>query len=179
MRLSDQVDLILKARDGDVHARNELIETNLPFIRYVIAKYAGRGAVDEYLSDGVLGFIKAIERFDLAKVKSHVGSTFWSRIRYAILDTIRAERAEVRRIVRYQKCLTEPSSSIDQFELEDELEDLWGALYVLSDRERIILTESFSGVCLWELAERFGISKSRASQIKCRALARLREQFHP
>ena len=50
---------------GDVRARQELIERHLPLVRRLAQRYARRGeAVEDLTQVGVVGLIKAIDRFD-------------------------------------------------------------------------------------------------------------------
>lgn len=66
-------DLVLKARAGDVGARNALVEFNMRFVVYTAFKYRGtidvypRIEMDDLISEGVFGLIRAIELFDVTK----------------------------------------------------------------------------------------------------------------
>lgn len=58
--------LLLRAKDGDVSAREELIAGNLRLVLSVIQKFAGRGEnMDDLFQVGCIGLIKAIDNFDI------------------------------------------------------------------------------------------------------------------
>jgi RNA polymerase sigma-B factor len=54
--------------DGDLEAREELIERYLPLVRSLARRYANRGEpLDDLVQVGSIGLIKAIDRFDVAR----------------------------------------------------------------------------------------------------------------
>ena len=56
---------LLRARGGDMEAREELVEENMALVRYLVKRFAGRGVDSEDLFQyGCMGLIKAIDRFD-------------------------------------------------------------------------------------------------------------------
>ena len=60
--------LLLRAKAGDVCAREELINGNLRLVLSVIQKFAGRGEnVDDLFQVGCVGLIKAVDNFDPAR----------------------------------------------------------------------------------------------------------------
>jgi RNA polymerase sigma-B factor len=81
-------------RDGDVRARQELIERHVAFVRRLAQRYARRGEQLEDLTQvGCVGLIKAIDRFDggfgvnlttyaapniLGEIKRHFRDRGWS-----------------------------------------------------------------------------------------------------
>ena len=57
--------LLIKARDGDETARENLIEGNLRLVLSVIQRFSGRGeSPDDLFQVGCIGLIKAISNFD-------------------------------------------------------------------------------------------------------------------
>ena len=60
--------LLLRAKDGDMEAREELISGNLRLVLSVIQKFSGRGEnVDDLFQVGCIGLIKAIDNFDITQ----------------------------------------------------------------------------------------------------------------
>jgi RNA polymerase sigma-B factor len=54
--------------DGDERARDQLVEENLPLVRAIARRYAGKGEpLDDLIQVGSIGLIKAIDRFDLER----------------------------------------------------------------------------------------------------------------
>lgn len=56
---------LVRAHEGDAHAREELVEENLALVRYLVKRFIGRGVDSEDLFQyGCIGLLKAIDRFD-------------------------------------------------------------------------------------------------------------------
>ncbi len=61
-------ELTARLSQGDVEARNELIEHNLRLVIYIAKKYDSSGVdMDDLISVGTIGLIKAVKSFDDAK----------------------------------------------------------------------------------------------------------------
>jgi RNA polymerase sigma-B factor len=94
LRASDEELLRRYHEDGDVPARQELIERHLGFVRRLAQRYARRGEqLDDLVQVGSVGLIKAIDRFDggygaslttyaapniLGEIKRHFRDRGWS-----------------------------------------------------------------------------------------------------
>ena len=60
--------LFLRAKSGDVQARETLVEGNLRLVLSVIQRFAGRGEnADDLFQVGCVGLIKAIDNFDVSQ----------------------------------------------------------------------------------------------------------------
>ena len=58
--------LLIRAKNGDTAAREELIAGNLRLVLSVIQKFSGRGEnVDDLFQVGCIGLIKAVDNFDV------------------------------------------------------------------------------------------------------------------
>ena len=58
-------DKLMRAHEGDMQAREELVEENMALVRFLVKRFAGRGADSEDLFQyGCMGLLKAIDRFD-------------------------------------------------------------------------------------------------------------------
>ena len=58
--------LIAKVRQGDMLARETLIEKNLGLVHHIVKRFIGRGVEAEDLFQiGSIGLMKAIDKFDL------------------------------------------------------------------------------------------------------------------
>jgi RNA polymerase primary sigma factor len=81
--------LIMAAQDGDARARDQLVEAFLPAIGGVARRYRSSSAVkrEELIQDGVVGLLRALERFDLER-----GTPFWAYaswwVRQAMQDLV-------------------------------------------------------------------------------------------
>ena len=76
------------ARQGDEEARNKILRANLRFVVNVAKKYQNQGLpLTDLISEGNIGLIKAIERFDVDKGYHFISYAVWW-IRQAILKAI-------------------------------------------------------------------------------------------
>src|SRR5215472_12053142 len=68
MRESDRVLLRRYHEDGDLQAREQLIEQYMSLVRSLARRYSYRGEqLDDLIQIGAIGLIKAIDRFDLSR----------------------------------------------------------------------------------------------------------------
>ena len=58
-------ELLIKTKEGDAEARNELINGNLKLVLSIIRRFANRGEnLDDLFQVGCIGLIKAIDNFN-------------------------------------------------------------------------------------------------------------------
>lgn len=70
--------LVKLAKQGDVSAKNRILESNLRFVFNVAKNYKGCGvSLNELISEGNMGLIKAIEKFDLTKEVKFISYAVW------------------------------------------------------------------------------------------------------
>ena len=99
--LSDtkKAELLKRAHDGDLYARDELINGNLRLVLSVIQSLAGRGEnPDDLFQVGCLGLIKAVDNFDTTldvKFSTYAVPMILGEIRRYLRDnnTIRVSRS--------------------------------------------------------------------------------------
>jgi RNA polymerase primary sigma factor len=64
----EQADLAKKAKGGDQRAMNRLVESNLRFVLSIAKDYSWSGIpLEELSSEGNIGLIKAVSKFDETK----------------------------------------------------------------------------------------------------------------
>ncbi len=74
----EEHDLALKANSGDKEALNKLIQSNLKFVVKIATRYQNRGlSLSELISEGNIGLIKAIEKFDPGKDIKLISYAIW------------------------------------------------------------------------------------------------------
>jgi RNA polymerase primary sigma factor len=77
-----------RAAQGDSDAKNKLIQANLRFVVNVAKKYQNQGLpLADLISEGNIGLMNAIERFDVSKGYHFISYAVWW-IRQAILKAI-------------------------------------------------------------------------------------------
>ncbi|MEG6572526.1 RNA polymerase sporulation sigma factor SigG [[Clostridium] cellulosi] len=65
---AEKMDLLQKTRQGDLKAREDLINGNLRLVLSVIQRFTNRGEnLDDLFQVGCIGLIKAIDNFDLSQ----------------------------------------------------------------------------------------------------------------
>ena len=180
-----------------IQAKKTLTEHNLRLVAHIAKKYQN---VDEEMEDmisiGTIGLIKAIDSFDAGKGKL---STYASRcIDNELLMFLRAKKKTSREVSLYEPIGTDREGNeinlldiieqdqvdvIDRMEAEDKLGRLSGLIHnTLNDREREIITLRYGlkneyEVTQREIGRKLGISRSYVSRIEKRALEKLREAF--
>ena len=178
-------------------ARDTLIVRNLRLVAHIAKKYQN---VDEDMEDlisiGTIGLIKAIESFDSSKGKL---STYASRcIDNELLMLLRFKKKTSREISLYDPIGTdkegneislldvtgsEQSDVLTKVEDAQHLEKLPSLIEErLNDRERLIIVLRYGLLSGEEMTQRtignkLGISRSYVSRIEKRALEKLREGY--
>ena len=183
--------------DEAAKAREILIERNLRLVAHIAKKYQN---VDEDMEDlisiGTIGLIKAISSFDAGKGKL---STYASRcIDNELLMLLRSKKKSSREVSLFEPIGTDKEGNeinlldiieheqedvTEQMALCDNIKKMAGLLdKVLTDREREIIFLRYGLVTGKEVTQReigdmLHISRSYVSRIEKKALQRLREEF--
>jgi RNA polymerase sigma factor FliA len=108
-RISPQESLALwqeYKRTGDVQARNRLVMTYAPLVKYIVFKKVrelpARCEVEDFISCGLEALIASIDRYDPSK-----GATLeqfaWTRIHGAVLDELRRQDWAPRSLRRWER----------------------------------------------------------------------------
>lgn len=68
LKEAEKMELLRKVKQGDMEAREELINGNLRLVLSVIQRFSGRGEnADDLFQVGCIGLIKAIDNFDITQ----------------------------------------------------------------------------------------------------------------
>ncbi len=180
---------------GDLEARNILIERNLRLVAHIMKKYYAQGADQEDLiSIGTIGLIKGISTFDVDKGARL--ATYAARcVENEILMHFRAQR-KTSQDVSLSDCIETGTdgAALSLMDVVSEEEDLFETICsrettlqvrqaveeCLTDQERqvIILRYGLAGSKAYrqrEVAQVLRISRSYVSRIEKRALEKLRK----
>ena len=198
-------ELILKAKNGDLNAQNEILTANLRFVFNVASRYKGNGAaISDLISEGNMGLVKAIQKFNPEKDVKFISYAVWW-IRNAMQEFIK-KRQTILNIEKEDDYLNSPVIT-DSFNVDDEDDYVTKRETVLSDeedetkrelhknqkkivdellsklswRERFII-EQYYGINekeknLEEIGKMLGITKERVRQIKKVSLSKLRSDI--
>ena len=103
----DEVELATRMMEGDFEAKAQLTEANLRLVVSIAKRYVGRGMhLLDLISEGNLGLMKAVEKFDYTKgYKFSTYATWWIRqaITRAIADQARTIRIPVHMVETINK----------------------------------------------------------------------------
>ena len=182
---------------GDLEARNILIERNLRLVTHVMKKYFSQSSDQEDLiSIGTIGLIKGISTFDPAKGARL--ATYAARcVENEILMHFRSQRKTAQDVSLSEYIETgKDGNALSLMEVVASDEDLFDDLSTremveklreamakcLTDRERHVLTLRYGlGGCTTlpqrEIAQQCGISRSYISRIEKKALQKLEEEL--
>lgn len=183
---------------GDEEAKRVLIERNLRLVAHIVKKYNNTGKdLDDLISIGTIGLIKAIATFDLTKGTRL--ATYAARcIENEILMSIRVSKK-----IKVELSLNEPigmdkegneinlldilgsdsDEVINQVDLRIQSKKLYRAINeVLKKREKVIIELRYGlidGGCKTqrEIAAMLGISRSYVSRIETRAIEKLNKEM--
>ena len=187
-----------RLRDGDGEARRILIEYNLRLVAHIVKKYqSAEDDMEELISIGTIGLIKAVDTFDQEKARRL--STYAARcVENEILMYMRAKKKYMRETSYYEPIGTDKEGNeiqlldimesgepeaMEQIQLKDDSLHIYRLLEErLSERERLVLIMRYGlyggrEYTQREIADGLGISRSYISRIEKNALHRLREYF--
>ena len=195
LKAEEERECLERMAQGDVAARNKLIEHNLRLVAHIVKKYYSQtGDQDDLISIGTIGLIKGISTF---KPDKNVRlATYASRcIENEILMHFRAQRklqGEVSLSDTLEVAGEEGNLSLmDVIAVEDDMQEQLDAREAceklhdcvrrcLPERERTIITMRYGltgekPLTQREVAARCGISRSYVSRIEKHALHTLKE----
>ena len=188
---------LARAAQGDLEARNILVERNLRLVAHVMKKYYAQTADQEDLiSIGTIGLIKGVTTFDASKGARL--ATYAARcVENEILMYFRSQRKSAQDVSLSDYIETGAEGA--PLELMDVLSEDCDLLEEVSGRETVARLRQAVERCLSEqerqgvvlryglgggtplrqrqVAERLGISRSYISRIEKRALGKLRAEL--
>lgn len=196
--MEQEGECLKKMKNGDLEARNELIERNMRLVAHVAKKYQSQeDEMEDLISIGTIGLIKAVETY-----KEDYGSrlaTYAARcIDNELLMHFRAKKKTSKEVSLYEPIGTDKEGN--QIQLLDvvvsEDEDVVELLeqdrkvrrlneiipQTLSGRELFIIINRYGlygkkTMTQREIARKLGISRSYVSRIEKRAIEKLRLAF--
>ena len=192
-----EAELLEKSQNGDVDARNKLIEHNLRLVAHIVKKYYTTGAEqDDLISIGTIGLIKSVQSFNFGRNTRF--STYSARcIENEVLMAMRKLKSTENTVYLEESIdaenqnskLTLKDSLQDDFEISEYCEArqqkddvLKLVLQKLDARQRqiIIMRYGLFGnpqQTQQQVCEILGISRSYVSRLEKRAVEILRQEL--
>ena len=196
--------LLFKAKNGDLDAQNEILTSNLRFVFNIASRYKGQGAaISDLISEGNLGLVKAIQKFNPEKDVKFISYAVWW-VRNSMQEFIKKRQACLN-IEKDEDTLNIPLTSNKIPDTEDEWVERKDAvlsdeedeakrelhknqrkivnelLGILEGREKYIVEQYYGIGCkeknLEEIGKELGITKERVRQIKLSCLNKLRSNI--
>lgn len=188
-------ELFRRYKSGDRRAYKQLVNVHLRLVVNIAKKYKGMNVdMNDLISEGNLGLITAIERFDTEKGVRLCSYAKWWIAKY-ILESLGTKNKQEENELRFTDIKTEHDDDSNEDYADDtniltdiESEDcnvmhyqeiVDSLLNTLDDRSKFVM-ERYYGLnnteqlSISEIGEKLGISTERVRQIKNRAMMTLR-----
>lgn len=197
---NEEIQLIRKAKLNNIHAQNKLVTANLKFVFDVAKKYKGQGvAIEDLISEGNLGLIKAINKFDEKKDVKFISYAVWW-IRQSIQECLKKKQLSSSVEILNHDILNQNS---DEIEEENNLENQYNSglvdnkdmvqqeaikdkiinklLSKLDNRSQFILKSYYGfdqkAMTLDAIGKKLNLSRERVRKIKEKNLRILRSEL--
>lgn len=192
-----EAELLEKSRNGDLEARNCLVEHNLRLVAHIVKKYYAVGVdQDDMISIGTIGLIKAVSTFN--NDKGIRLATYAARcIENEILMYFRNQKKSMQDVfisdpidtdkdgnaLTLIDVIADNSDIAEEIDTKIKLEKLKVILSgCLDPREKAIIEMRYGlggrpELTQRDIAKRLNISRSYVSRIEKSALEKLRRQF--
>ena len=195
----EEKEIILKAKSGDNLAKEKLIESNLKFVVKIASQYQNRGlSLLELISEGNIGLLIAIEKFDPDKDLKLISYAVWwikAKILYSISKKadsefgVRNSEFGIRRKYPYslnkeiedfyyEEIVEDDNNPQESFYKEKLYKSIREAIENLDEREAYII-KSYFGLYGYKektfsmIAETLGISKEYARRLKIKSMEKI------
>ena len=199
LRPEEEKQYLSRYREGDLAARDKLIEHNLRLVAHIVKKYQSQERDQgDLISIGTIGLIKAVNTFD-AERGGRLAAYAARCIENELLMMLRQEKKLSREVSLYEPIGTDPEGNhvslmdilcteetevVEQYISNYYLDHLNRAVNCLTDdreREVILMRYGLNGYrphTQKEVAVSMDISRSYVSRIEKKALEKLREVYN-
>lgn len=191
----EEAECLKRVKEGDIEARNKLIEHNLRLVAHIAKKYAkNQEDGEELISIGTIGLIKGIMSYDNSKGTRL--ATYAARcIENELLMLMRSNKKSQNDVSLNDPIGTDKEGNqillVDVMSTEEEISDIIelksqvkklreNMLSELDQREREIIVKRYGlngekPLTQREIAKQLGISRSYISRIEKKAVSKLKK----
>lgn len=194
LTLEEEKYYLQKYQEGDPLAKDVLIERNLRLVAHVVKKYQGLDEdLDDLISIGTIGLIKAVSTFDCSK--GNRLATYAARcVENELLMLLRSKKKTSREVSLYEPIGTDKEGNeinlmdviegnetdiADAYIQQEEIQQLYHSLIsVLTPREFEVIRLRYGlfgqkELTQREIAKKLNISRSYVSRIEKKTLEKL------
>lgn len=197
MSKSEEAECLQRMKNGDLNAKNKLIEHNLRLVAHIIKKYySNYFEQDDLISIGSIGLIKAINSFDYEK-GTRLATYAAKCIENEILMYFRSTKKSSQDVslnepiesdsdgnpITLMDVMYSDDTIADDIDLKIKIKKLSRYIdYLTNEKEKTIIIKRYGldgkkPLTQREIAKSMGISRSYVSRIEKRALLKLRDMF--
>lgn len=189
---------LCRYENGDLAAKDVLVERNLRLVAHIAKKYNGVGTnPDDLISIGTIGLIKAVNTYNRKKkvrlatyaakcieneILMHLRMSKKSRVEVSLNDPIGTDKDGNE--INFNDILgTDTDEILEHLDTKIQVKRLYKAIYcLLCEREQVVIIKRFglggeSSKTQREVARELGISRSYVSRIEKKALQKLKCAF--
>lgn len=185
-------------RDGDQEAKGILIERNMRLVAHLVKKYYnGDREMEDLISVGTIGLIKAVNTFDIEK-NNRLAAYASKCVENELLMLFRSEKKRGKETSIYEPLGTdsegnsirlldviecEEEDALERIDRKEKTEKLYELVNtILNEREKEIICLRYGlyrngEVTQRQIADQLGISRSYVSRIEKKALKKLKKEF--
>ncbi len=193
----EEINCFKKMKNGDIDAKNKLIEHNLRLVAHIIKKYYSNSSEqDDLVSIGTIGLIKAVSTFNFEKgtrfatyaarcIENEILMYFRNKKKYS-QDVSFSEPIDCDKdgnVLTIMDVITNENSITEDIESKLQTEDLYKVIdseLLPREKDIIFLRYGLNGRKSFtqrEVAKKLGISRSYVSRIEKKALETLKEKI--
>lgn len=185
-------------RNGDQEAKRILIERNMRLVAHLVKKYYnGDREMEDLISVGTIGLIKAVNTFDIEK-NNRLAAYASKCVENELLMLFRSEKKRGKETSIYEPLGTdsegnsirlldviecEEEDALERIDRKEKTEKLYELVNtILNEREKEIICLRYGlyrngEVTQRQIADQLGISRSYVSRIEKKALKKLKKEF--
>ena len=193
----DEAKLLLEVKNGNIDARNELIEHNLRLVVFIAKKFESTKInMEDLISIGSIGLIKGIQTFKMEKniklatyasrcieneILMHLRKTQRTRQEYS-LDEVLSIDSEGNEMILSDIISSNETLALTKMTEEEDVKNLYYAIDKLTPREKeiVIMRYGLYGevpLTQKEVADKLGISQSYISRLEKRIIDKMRQEI--
>ena len=193
----EELEYLLKSKEGDLEARNTLIVHNLRLVVFIAKKFQSTKInIEDLISIGSMGLIKGVQTFNPdknIKLATYASRCIENEILMYLrknqrvkqeysLDEVLSVDSEGNEMILSDVLWSDEPESLDKLTAEEDKENLYRAINKLNKREKEIIIMRFglfgtTAMTQKEVADALGISQSYISRLEKRIFEKMRQEI--